>query len=82
MNSGGSTVNSGYYSGNFTHHIGVIDLLVLVQMTFAAQGYIVVRSPSTASMYADLYYVPEDGHMFGFIRYHDQSTQLGVSVIL
>ena len=28
----------------------------------------------------DVTYVPQDGHLFGFCRFHNQSTQLGVSV--
>ena len=78
MNSSGSTVNSGYYSGNYTYHSG--SALASGAGSNAAQGYLVVNSPSTASMMVDLTYIASDGHLFGFIRYHNQSTQLGVSV--
>ena len=78
VNSGGSTVNSGYYSGNFTHHSSAADSTGAGSNV--GQGYVVVYSPSTASMMMDAIYVPEDGHMYGFCRYHNQSTQLGVSV--
>ena len=30
---------------------------------------------------ADIYYYPSDSYMFGHIRYHNQSTQLGVSTL-
>ena len=78
VNSSGSTVNSGYYSGNYTYHSG--SALASGAGSNAAQGYLVVNSPSTASMMVDLTYIASDGHLFGFIRYHNQSTQLGVSV--
>lgn len=78
INSGGSIVTSGYYSGNYTYHSG--NALANGASSNSSHGFLVVSSPSTATMYADLYYVPEDGHMFGFIRYHNQSTQLGVAM--
>lgn len=78
VNSSGSTVNSGYYSGNFTHHSGSAD--ATGASSNSTVGYIVAQSPSTGSMMMDGIYLPEDGHMYGFVRYHNQSTQLGVSV--
>ena len=78
VNSSGSVVNSGYYSGNYTNHSGAA--FATGASSNSGTGFIVVQSPSTASMMVDLQYVPQDGHLFGFCRFHNQSTQLGVSV--
>lgn len=79
VNSSGTAVTSGYYSTNLAYHTGAAF----------AQGYgsnssvafLVVQSPSTGSMLADIYYYPSDSYMFGHIRYHNQSTQLSVSTL-
>ena len=43
-------------------------------------GFILKDTPTTASMMCDLYYLPQDGHLYGFGRYHNQSTQMGMCV--
>lgn len=78
VNSGGSIVTSGYYSGNYTYHSGAANANGSGSNT--THGFMCVNTPSTASMMIDAIYVPQDGHMYGFCRYHNQSTQLGVSV--
>ena len=57
INSGGSIVTSGYYSGNYTYHSG--NALANGASSNSSHRFLVVSSPSTATMYADLYYVPE-----------------------
>ena len=76
INSSGNQVTSGYYSANFAAHSGAGS--VIGSGSNASIGYILKNTPTTASMFADLYYLPQDGHLYGFARYHNQSTQLGV----
>ena len=76
VNSSGNQVTSGYYSANFAAHSGSSS--VIGAGSNAGYGYILKNTPTTASMMCDLYYLPQDGHLFGFARYHNQSTQLGV----
>ena len=76
INSSGNIVTTGYYSGNHTAHSG--GSTTTGSGSNSAQGFILKNTPTTASMMCDLYYLPQDGHLFGFARYHNQSTQLGV----
>jgi len=78
IDNSGSRVTSGYYSGNFTYHSGAAYAQQAAQN--GSSGRIVVNSPTTASMMIDALYVPQDGHMYGFCRYHNQSSYMGVTV--
>lgn len=78
VNSSGTVVNSGYYSGNSAYHSSAA--FATGASSNSSTGFIVAQSPSTGSMMMDGIYLPQDGHMYGFVRYHNQSTQLGVSV--
>lgn len=79
VNSGGTAVSSGYYSSNLAQHTG--GALAQGYGSNSSVAFLVVQSPSTGSMLADIYYYPSDSYMFGHIRYHNQSTQLGVSTL-
>ena len=78
INSGGSIVTTGYYSGNNTVHSGGSH--VIGSAGNDSVGFVLKDTPTTAAMYADLYYVPNDHHMYGLARYHNQSTQMGVTL--
>ena len=79
INSSGNQVTSGYYSGNYVSHSGGSGM-VTGSGSNASIGYILKDTPTTASMMCDLYYLPQDGHLYGFGRYHNQSTQMGMCV--
>ena len=76
VNSSGGIVTTGYYTGNHTAHSG--GSTAIGSGSNDSVGFILKNTPTTASMMCDLYYLPQDGHLFGFARYHNQSTQLGV----
>ena len=78
VNSSGGIVTTGYYTGNHTAHSG--GSTAIGSGSNDSVGFILKNTPTTASMMCDLYYLPQDGHLFGFARYHDQSTQMGVTV--